>query len=78
MFVLGDSIIKHVKNYSLSKSLGNCKVYVKDFPGARVRCMQDYVRPTIRENPNHIILHAGTNDLTTNIPPEPFYGGINY
>ena len=70
MFVLGDSIIKHVKNYSLSKSLGNCKVYVKDFPGARVRCMQDYVRPTIRENPNHIILHVGTNDLTTNIPTE--------
>ena len=70
MFVLGDSIIKHVKSYSLSKSLDNCKVYVKDFPGARVRCMQDYVRPTIRENPNHIILHVGTNDLTTNIPPE--------
>ena len=70
MFVLGDSIIKHVKSYSLSKSLDNCKVYVKDFPGARVRCMQDYVRPPIRENPNHIILHVGTNDLTTNIPPE--------
>ena len=78
VFILGDSIIKHVKRYSLSKSLDNCKVYVKDFPGARVRCMQDYVRPTIRENPNHIILHVGTNDLTTNIPPELFHGGINY
>ena len=78
MFVLGDSIIKHVKSYSLSKSLDNCKVYVKDFPGARVRCMQDYVRPTIRENPNHIFLHVGKNDLTTNIPPELFHGGINY
>ena len=54
----------------MSKSLDNCKVNVKDFPGARVRCMQDYVRPTIRENPDHIILHVGTNDLTTNIPPE--------
>ena len=32
--------------------------------------MQDYVRPTIRENPNHIILRVGTNDLATNIPPE--------
>ena len=32
--------------------------------------MQDYVTPTIRENPNHIILHIGTNDLTTNILTE--------
>ena len=53
---------KHVKSYSLSKSLDNCKVYVKDFPGARVRCMQDHVTPTIRKNPEYIILHVGTND----------------
>ena len=32
--------------------------------------MQDYVRPTIRENPDHIILNVGTNDLTANIPTE--------
>ena len=43
---------------------------LKIFPGARVRCMQDYVRLTIRENPDHIILHVGTNGLTTNIPTE--------
>ena len=70
VFILGDSIIKHVKSYSLSKSLDNCKFYVKDFRRARITCMQDYVRPTIRENPDHIILHVGTNDLTTNIPTE--------
>ena len=60
VFILRDSIIKHVKS----------KVYVKDLPGARVRCIQHYVRPTIKENPDHIIIHVGTNDLTTNIPPE--------
>ena len=70
LLILGDSIIKHVKSHSLPKSLDNRKVYIKDFPGARVRCMQDYARPNIRENPNHIILHVGMNDLTTNIPPE--------
>ena len=70
VFILGDSIIKHVKSYNISKSVDNCKVYVKDFPGARVRCMHDYVKPTIRENPDHIILHVGTNDLSTNIPTE--------
>ena len=34
--------------------------------GAKVymTCMYDHVKPTIREfNPNHIILHAGTNEL---------------
>ena len=68
--MLEDSIIKHVKSYSLSKSLDSYKVYVKDFPGARVKCMQGYVRPTIRQNPDHIILHAGMKELTTNIPTE--------
>ena len=32
--------------------------------------MQDYVRLTIRENPDHILLHIGTYDLKINIPPE--------
>ena len=70
VYILGDSIIKHVKGYTISSSLDNCKVYVKDFPGARVRCMQDYVRPTLRENPDHIIIHIGTNDLASNTPAE--------
>ena len=60
----------------VSKSVDNCKVYVKVFPGARVRCMQVYVRPTIRENPDHIILHVCTNDPATNIPPEKVAGSI--
>ena len=60
--------MKHIKGYIISTSLDNCKVYVKDFPGARVRCMQDYVRPTLRENPDHVIIHIGTNDLASNTP----------
>ena len=60
----------HVKGYTTSSSLDNCKVYVKDFPGARVRCMQDYVRQTLRENPDHIIIHIGTNDLASNTSAE--------
>ena len=41
---------------------------MKDFPGARVRCMQVYVRPTLRKNPDHTIIHIGTNDLASNTP----------
>ena len=32
--------------------------------------MQDYVRPTLRENLDHIIIHVGTNDLALNTPVE--------
>ena len=70
VLILGGSLLKYFKSYSLSRSLDNCKVYVKDFPGTRVRCIQDYVRPTIRENLYHIIFNVGTNDLATNILTE--------
>ena len=70
VYILGDSIIKHIKGYTILSSLGNCKVYVKDFPLARIRCMQDYVQPTLRENPDHIIIHVGRNDLALNTPAE--------
>ena len=37
----------------------------KSFSGAKVRCMEDYIQPTLRETPGNIILHVGTNDVTT-------------
>ena len=70
VLILGDSILKYFKSYSLSRSLDNRKVYVKDFLGARVRCIQDYVRPTIRENLYQIIFNVGTNNLAANILTE--------
>ena len=39
---------------------------VRSFPGAKVRCLYDYAKPTMRDfNPNRIILHVGTNDLNS-------------
>ena len=70
VFIVGDSIVKNIKGYELTQSLENCKVHVKDFPGARVRCIQDYVQPTLHQNPDHIILHVGTNDLAANVPTD--------
>ena len=32
--------------------------------------MADYMKPSIRVKPNHFILHAGTNDLNSNRPPD--------
>ena len=65
MFILGDSIVKNVNGYLLTKKLQNKKlIKVRLFSGAKVSCMFDHVKPTIREfNPNHIILHIRTNEL---------------
>ena len=36
------------------------------FSRATADCMTDYMKPSLRENPNHFILHVGTNDLISN------------
>ena len=66
--VLGNSMIKHVNGCDMSKKLKNCKVYVKSFSGFKVRCMKDHMKPSMRENPDHTILHVGTNDLNSDRP----------
>ena len=60
---MGDSTVKHVRGYELSRKVENCKVYVKSFSGAKVMCMEDYLKPTLREMPTHILLHVGTNGV---------------
>ena len=32
--------------------------------------MKDYAQPTIRENPDHILIHVGNNDLPTRRQPD--------
>ena len=32
--------------------------------------MKDYMKPSLRENPDHFILNVGTNDLNTERSPE--------
>ena len=68
---MGDSIVKHINGWETSKRLqSDCKVYVKPFSGARTKCMKDYMKPSLRENPDHFILHVGTNDLNTERSPK--------
>ena len=63
IFILGNSILEHVNGYEITKKLNNGKVYVKRFSGAKIKCMEDYAQPTIRTNPDHIVIHVSTNDL---------------
>ena len=66
VIILGDSIAKHLNGWEMTRELKNCKVKVMWFSGATADCMTDYMKPSLRENPNHFILHVGTNDLISN------------
>ena len=62
--IIGDSTIKNIESYKMRQGMtSNEKVYIKSFPGAKVECMTDYIKPTLKFNPDAIILHIGTNDL---------------
>ena len=76
VFVMGDSIVKHIRGYELSQRVENCKVFVENFSGAKVRCMEDFIQPTLRETPSHVILHVGTNDVTTKQDRQQIAEGI--
>ena len=61
---MGDSIIKDIKSYEMKRCMKRGeKIYVKTFPRATTDCMKDYVKPSIKHNPDFVILHTGTNDL---------------
>ena len=71
VYILGASIVKHVKGWKLKNSLGNNHVYARSFPGAKVKCVKDYVKSCIRENnPEYVILHVGTKELNSELTPE--------
>ena len=67
IFVIGDSMVKHLNGWEMSKKLnGYCNVFVKTFSGAKIACMHNYVKPSVRSSSDHLILHVGTNDLLPN------------
>ena len=62
--LLDDSSVKDIKPRKMNNKLGeHDRLYVKCFSGATVEDMLYYARPTIRKQPDLIILHAGTNEL---------------
>ena len=64
MVILDDSITKLLNGWEMTKRIqSDCKIYVKSFSGAIVSCMEDYMKPSIKNSPDHFILHVGTNDL---------------
>ena len=58
---------KKLSGFLLTRKLNHkCLVKVRPFSSAKVRCMHDHVKPSVRDfNPDHINLHCGTNDLSS-------------
>ena len=67
VYILGDSMIKKLNGYLLTREIRHKHlVKVRSFSGAKISCMTDHVKPTLRDiNSDHIVLHADTNDLRT-------------
>ena len=67
IYILGDSMIKKLNGYFLTKKVRQkYLIKVRSFSGAKVGCIVDHVKPTLRDDKSdHIILCTGTNDLHT-------------
>ena len=62
--ILGDSMVKYIKDK-------NHNVYVRSFSGAKVKCMKDYVKPSIREKKSGLRYFPWWNKwANSELPPE--------
>ena len=62
--IVGDSVINGIDEKRLSQKFGNVKVF--HFSGARIEDLNHYIVPIIKNKPDYLILHVGTNDVTPN------------
>ena len=58
-------MMSNIDQRTLSKHYA---VRVRDFPGAMIDDMLDYLRPVLKKNADKILLVIGTNNLRENGP----------
>ena len=63
VIVCGDSLLNNIDGNGISSK--STKAIVRNFPGANSYDMTDYIKPIIKKNPKYLILHVGTNDITS-------------
>ena len=65
-------MVKNVNTFKLTGMADHgCIVKKRDFSSAKISCMKDNIKPTLRElDPEHVILHVGTNNLNSPLPPK--------
>ena len=60
--IIGDSMLNGIYEEGMQK---DHNVKIKPHSGATTRDIVDYLKPVTRKKPDGIIIHAGTNDLTS-------------
>ena len=67
IFIMGGSMVKKLNGYLLTKKIKHKGlVNVRPFTTAKVSCMPDHVKATIRDiNLQQMIFHIGTNEPKT-------------
>ena len=66
--LVGDSIIKGIRKQEINRSVRHMNTFVKTFPGATTDDMESYIIPTLKREPDYLIIHCGTNDLRRDEP----------
>ena len=64
VFIIDDSMVKHINGPGISK---NDQVQMKTHPDATTDDIIDYIKPTIRQKPDIVIVHSGINDRTKDV-----------
>ena len=64
IFIVGDSMIKNITGTGISRTN---TVKMRPHPGATTIDINDYIKPELRQNPDVVIIHSGTNDLPNNV-----------
>ena len=65
VLIVGDSMLSGIDERRISKR--DRKIKVKNFPGATIDGMYDYIKPLVKKCPDDIILHVGTNNTVNEL-----------
>ena len=60
LLIASDSIMNSIDEKRLNRSDVNVKV--RSFSGSTIADMYDYIKPLLRKQPTHLLLHVGSND----------------
>ena len=63
--IYGDSLIKRLKGKEMARFIKiNNKTFIRSFPGSTTTYLNEYVKPTLREEqPDIVVINAGCNDV---------------
>ena len=68
--IVGDSMIRKIRRQDINREAPQVKTSIKTFPGATIEQVKSYIRPTIEEDPDGVIIVCGTNNLRSATPEE--------